>query len=124
MQKNYSATVLDHYRNPRNFGELRDATLEISELNPLCGDEIMIYLNINHQKIINCTYEARGCALSIAAASVLSERIINDKSQITDLKNIEKSDIEKMLVIKVSSAREGCVTLALNALKKSLTNKI
>lgn len=119
MTSQYSQLVLAHYRNPQNFGKLEKPTHTGEELNPLCGDETKIYLKIARDRIKNLKYEARGCALSIAAASVLSERIMNYASRITDIKKIEKSEIEKMLGIKVSKARETCITLALNAIKKA-----
>lgn len=109
----YSAKVLDHYRNPRNSGKLKEATHTASESNPLCGDEIGVYLRVESGIIKDMKYEARGCALSIAAASVVSERIKNQEVR-------SKQDIEKILEIKVSPARESCVTLVLNTINKAL----
>ncbi|MDP3741078.1 MAG: iron-sulfur cluster assembly scaffold protein [bacterium] len=119
-QKQYSNVVLDHYRNPRNFGKLEKSTHTADMLNPLCGDEITVYLKIENSKIENCRYEARGCALSIAAASMLAERIANRELRIESLARLGKSDIEEMLGIHVSPARESCITLVLNAIKKAL----
>ncbi len=117
---NYSQTVLENYRHPKNFGKLNDATHVAEDLNPLCGDEIKIYLKVDGSKINDMRYEARGCALSIAAASALSEHILNHESRITDVKKIHKSDIQNWLAVKVEAARESCITLALNAIKKAL----
>ena len=116
----YNELVLDHYRNPRNFGTIERPTHIASELNPLCGDEITVYFKVRGSKIENFKYEARGCALSVAAASILSERIMNYELGIREVQKITKADIEKMLGIKVGKAREGCLTLSLNTIKKTI----
>ncbi len=118
MLNNYSPIVFSHYRSPRNFGKLKKTTQSAEELNPLCGDEVKVYLRISHGAINNISHETRGCALTVAAASVLTERIMNREIRITDLKKIDKPEIEKMLGIKVGPARESCITLALKAIKK------
>ena len=109
MPENYSVKVLNHYRNPRNFGILKGATHTASELNPLCGDEITVYLNVRGGKIKEMKYEARGCALMIAAASMLSE-------------NPEAADIEKLMGVKVGKGRKECVNLVLKAINHSLSS--
>lgn len=118
MKSLYSPLVLDHYRHPRNFGKLNEPTHVASELNPLCGDEIKVYLKIENSKIENCRYEARGCALAIAAASVLSEKIKG--LSIRELKKMNLSAMENLLKIKVGAARESCVALASRAVLKAL----
>lgn len=123
-QKNYSPLVLFHYRNPRHFGKLKKSTLTAEELNPLCGDEITVYFKVKDGALEDLKYEARGCALSIAAASVLSEKIMNQELRIRNIAKIGKSDLENWLGIKVSPARETCITLALNAIKKSTSPSI
>ncbi|MDP3993541.1 MAG: iron-sulfur cluster assembly scaffold protein [bacterium] len=128
QQKNYSQIVLDHYRNPRNFGKLKEPTHTAEEVNPLCGDEIKVYLRVKNGKngkngkIEDIRYEARGCALSIAVASILAERIVNRELRIEETGKMEKSDIEQMLGIKISPARESCILLSLNAINKALSS--
>ncbi len=119
MQNSYSQKLLDHYRNPRNAGQLAHPTHTAEELNPLCGDEIKVYLSVKDGIIKDIKYEARGCALSIAAASMLSEEIRNSKSEI---RNFGLSDMEKLLEVKISKAREQCATLALETIKKAMKN--
>ncbi|MBI4050534.1 MAG: iron-sulfur cluster assembly scaffold protein [Candidatus Doudnabacteria bacterium] len=114
----YSKFVLDHYRNPRNFGILEKPTHRAYELNPLCGDEITVYLKIKNNLLQDIKYRAQGCALSIAAASVLSESIKN--KPIIEIERLAGKDIEELLGIKVSPARKQCTALALNAVKKTL----
>lgn len=85
----------------------------------MCGDEIKVYLNIKDGKIEDFSFEARGCMLCIAAASVLSQEIKD--IDIKNLKKIQKQDMEKLLTVNVSKARESCVTLVLDAIDKALT---
>ena len=125
MQKEsleYNELVLDHYRNPRNFGKLKKPTYTALELNPLCGDEITVYLEIEGGRIRDFKYEARGCVLSIAAASVLAERIENRELRMEAIRKIEKLDIEKWLGVKISKVREQCIMLPLNTIKKAILN--
>lgn len=115
QQTNYSKKLLDHYHNPRNFGKLNTATHEAEGTNSLCGDEIKVYLRMEDGRIHDMKYEARGCALMVASASVVSERIKKQESR-------SKHDIEKIFEIKVSPARESCIMLALDTIKKALLN--
>jgi nitrogen fixation NifU-like protein len=117
---NYNPIVLAHYRHPRNFGILENASHKRNDLNPLCGDEITIYLQTAGPRIEKMTYEARGCALSIAAASVLSEFVRNKK--FPEIKNLRSADMAKLLEIpQTSAARESCLTLALQSLNKLIS---
>lgn len=116
----YSLLVLTHYRNPRNFGKLEKPTATATELNPLCGDEVKVYLKIAKGQIEDIKYEAHGCALSIAAASLLSQEIKDSRLKIQDIGKWDLPDMKQLLGIEVGRAREGCATLALNAIKKSM----
>lgn len=119
-KQNYSELVLDHYRNPRNSGKLAHPTHQAEELNPLCGDEIKVYLIVKSGKIEDISYEARGCALSIAAASMMSERIMNQESGIMEIQKIGKEEIEGLIGVRIGVARESCVMLVLTAINKAM----
>ena len=73
MSQQYSETIKHHYHHPLNTGKLSNYTHSAEQLNPLCGDEIKVYLDVKDNRIRDIRYEARGCMISIAAASVLSE---------------------------------------------------
>lgn len=111
----YSETIKQHYHHPLNTGKLSHYTHTAEQLNPLCGDEIKVYLNIANGKIKDLRYEARGCMIFMAAASILSEEI--KEKTIKKVQKITKEHIEKLLGAKVSPAREQCVLLALNTIK-------
>ncbi len=71
----YQEVILDHSRHPRNFGHGEDANREAKGYNPLCGDRIAIYLRVEDGVIADVTFEAKGCAISLASASMMTERI-------------------------------------------------
>ena len=72
----YQEVILDHSRNPRNFGPAEGADLTAKGNNPLCGDRVTIFLKINDDRISEARFDARGCAISLAAASMMTEMII------------------------------------------------
>lgn len=117
----YHDIILDHYKNPRNVGELSDATVFAKDENTSCGDEVEIYLEVSNKKQVKMMkWKGRGCAISTAAASMLSEKVIEigDTEKIV---NITDHDMSEMLGGDISSARIKCATLALVALKKALS---
>jgi nitrogen fixation NifU-like protein len=71
----FSETVLNHYQSPRNMGRMPDADAEASEENPVCGDVLHMWLRIRDGVIDEASWEARGCAPALAAASVTSELV-------------------------------------------------
>src|SRR5215475_15869299 len=75
-QKLYSDTLLDHFRNPRNYGSLPSPDTAYEEFNPLCGDRIRIELKISDNRIAATGFVGDGCAISIAAASLLTEMVL------------------------------------------------
>ncbi|HEY5048657.1 MAG TPA: SUF system NifU family Fe-S cluster assembly protein [Rhizomicrobium sp.] len=72
----YQEVILDHSRHPRHFGPLADATHSGEGLNPLCGDRVKIYLNVNGMgRIEDISFEGRGCAISQASASLMTDMV-------------------------------------------------
>ena len=69
----YREIILDHYRNPRNKGRISDADVSFHDSNPLCGDEIDIHLKVEDNIVKDIKFEGRGCAISQASASMLTE---------------------------------------------------
>ncbi|HYS03420.1 MAG TPA: SUF system NifU family Fe-S cluster assembly protein, partial [Candidatus Eisenbacteria bacterium] len=72
----YREQILDHYKNPHNFGELDDADVAQEGDNPLCGDVITLYLKLDDGKLSRATFRGRGCAISQASASMLTDMIV------------------------------------------------
>jgi nitrogen fixation protein NifU and related proteins len=71
----YQEVILDHNRRPRNYGKLEGANREQEGLNPLCGDHMVIYLQLGDDKIENVGFEAQGCAISKASASLMTDAV-------------------------------------------------
>ena len=71
----YQEVILDHSRNPRNFGPAEEADLTAQGNNPLCGDRVTIFLKIDDDMIPEARFDARGCAISLASASMMTEMI-------------------------------------------------
>ncbi len=76
MDDLYRDYILDHYKNPRNFGELDPHDLEFHDHNPLCGDELGVHIVVEDGKIADLRFHGQGCAISQAAASIASEELI------------------------------------------------
>lgn len=71
----YQDVILEHSRHPRNFGKLDDANREAKGNNPLCGDRVTIYLKLDGDKIADAHFEAKGCAISVASASMMTSMV-------------------------------------------------
>ncbi len=71
----YKETILDHYHCPRNFGSINSASLKLEGLNPLCGDELTLYLKLNNDIIEDIKVEAKGCSISTASSSMMTEAV-------------------------------------------------
>jgi len=115
----YSEILLDHYKHPHNNKPLKKHTHRAKELNPLCGDSLTIDLEIDLKgKIKNVSISPKGCAISTASASILSDYILGKNiKQVAKLKN---EDIIKMLNIEITPGRFKCAILPLATIKKIL----
>lgn len=71
----YQELILDHNRKPRNFGPLSDANRSARGVNPLCGDKVTVYLQVEDDQVKDIRFEGTGCAISIASASVMTESL-------------------------------------------------
>ena len=75
LQELYRQVILDHNRNPRNFGELADATRVVAGVNPLCGDKMTLYVKLGDGTIKDIRFQGTGCAISVASSSLMTERV-------------------------------------------------
>jgi nitrogen fixation NifU-like protein len=75
LQELYREVILDHNRNPRNFGELTDATRVVAGVNPLCGDKMTLYVKLDGGRIEDIRFQGSGCAISVASSSLMTERV-------------------------------------------------
>jgi nitrogen fixation protein NifU and related proteins len=118
MDDFYRDFILDHYRNPRNAGTIDrpDATFE--DNNPLCGDKIRMDFRIRDGMIEDVKFQGRGCAISQASASLLTESIKG--KPVAEVSRIGKEEVLENLGIEISPARLKCALLGLKVLKEAL----
>ena len=118
MSSIYTEIILDHYQNPRNFGEVKNPTREVEVNNTLCGDRIKMMIILDKEKVTEIKFTGVGCAISIASASMLTEHVKGKTKE--QLKKIDKKFITKMLGVNLGVNRIKCALLALEALKRLL----
>jgi len=117
----YSKVILDHFRNPRNFGSLPSADAVYEDVNPLCGDRIRIELAIRDNRIEAARFVGDGCAISIAAASILTELIAGANIDQGD-EVISNQMILSSLESEIKPSRMKCALLPLEVLRTSIEN--
>ncbi len=85
----YRDVIVDHNRSPRNFRKIPDASRVQEGFNPLCGDKLTVYLKLDGEKISDLSFEGSGCAISVASASLMTERL-KGKTRVEALKLFEE----------------------------------
>jgi len=118
MDDLYRDYILEHYRRPHNFGVLDDANAQHEGANPLCGDRITMQLRLSGGKIAAVGFTGRGCAISQASASLLTDEI-KGKS-VDDAEKLNADSVLELLGIEVSPARLKCALLSLDTLQHAL----
>lgn len=117
----YKENILDHYRNPRNKGEISSADIKGEGRNVNCGDSVVFFVKFgDNDEVRDASFEGDGCAISQAATSMLTEKIKGMSKD--ELKLLSPGDIYDMLGIKISPGRTKCALLPYEALNKGLKN--
>jgi nitrogen fixation NifU-like protein len=108
----YREQILDHYKNPRNYGELEDPTFSHVGENPMCGDEIKVDVSLQDdgETIEYVSFVGDGCAISQASASLLSQELPG--MSLDELAEMDRDDVTEMLGIEISPMRIKCAVLA------------
>ena len=114
----YRENILDLYKNPHNRGPLPNATHTYREFNPVCGDDIIIQMKIAKGKIEDIKFLGKGCAISIAAASLVTDYAKG--KGVEKLIKLQQKDMADLLEIPISPARIKCATLALQGIQNAL----
>lgn len=114
----YREHILDHFHNPRHAGHLEAPDVDREEDNPLCGDKVRVELQIKDGAIQDIAWSGRGCAISMASASLLSERVAG--KSLSEVKALGKAEVLEDLGIEVSPARLKCALLALETLQRGV----
>lgn len=132
----YQEVILDHSRHPRNFGPGGDADRQARGNNPLCGDRVTVYLAVEGDRIADARFEARGCAISIASASMMTEMIkgktVDEARSLferfhalvtgdgADGGDGELNELESLSGVRAFPTRIKCATLAWHAMTAAL----
>ncbi len=112
----YREIILDYYRNPRNYGIIENPDIFRHESNPLCGDDLEMYINVKDNKISDAKFIGKGCAISQASASMLTELIMG--KDFDYVKKLSKQEIlESLGLPDLGPARIKCALLSLKVLK-------
>ena len=114
----YSAVLLDHFRHPRNYGSLDEPDVSQENFNPLCGDRIRIELKFDRTVVKEERFKGDGCAISTAAASLLTEMVTG--LEIEEVAAISNERMIAALESDIQPARVQCAVLALEALREGL----
>ena len=115
----YSDLLLDHFRHPRNYGSLEAPDVSHEAFNPLCGDRIRIELKLDREIVREARFKGDGCAISIAAASLLTELVVGTK--IGEV--ISEDQLISALQSDIQPARIQCAILPLTALRDALEHR-
>ena len=144
LKELYKDIILEHGKSPRNFGKCEKYTHEAKGYNPLCGDQVQIYLKLNNEKKVeNLSFEGSGCAISIASTSIMTELVkgktvevakkiiihfldmIKNTSEIKskDLDEDQKTKIMSLSGVKQYPMRVKCATLPWHTLTSAIEEK-
>jgi len=118
MDDLYRDYILEHYRRPHNFGVIDNPTASHEGANPLCGDRITIQVGIRNGVVERVGFTGRGCAISQASASLLTDEIKG--KAISDVSAFRADDLLDLLGIEISPARLKCAMLSLETVKSAL----
>jgi len=121
MDDLYRDYILDHYKRPRNFGELEPHDLTAHEHNPLCGDEMGVHIRVHDGRIGDLRFHGHGCAISQAAASIASEDLIG--MDLGEAAELDSDWMIERLGIPISATRRKCALLNLKVIRAAITGE-
>ncbi|MCB0878387.1 MAG: SUF system NifU family Fe-S cluster assembly protein [Thermoleophilia bacterium] len=115
----YREYILEHYRNPQNYGTLEAPTFEAEGQNPLCGDELHVQVQVDDDdRITAVKFTGQGCAISQAAMSILSDELIG--KTFAEVEQMNRDDIVELLGIELTPVRLKCALLGLVVVKMGM----
>ncbi len=116
----YRQIILDHYKHPRNFGHLDNPDAKTEEGNVTCGDRIVMEISATGGVVSDIRFSGEGCAISLAAASMLTEKVKGMK--IADVMKLTGKDIVNLLGTTLTPSRTKCAILPLEVLQKAVVS--
>ena len=121
MDDLYRDYILEHYRRPHNFGVLEAPTASYEGANPLCGDRITMMLDVKDGVVADVAFTGRGCAISQASASLLTDEIKG--KTVEEIEKMTSQDLLDLLGIEISPARLKCALLSLDTVTHALSDE-
>jgi nitrogen fixation NifU-like protein len=118
MDDIYRQYILEHFREPRNHGHLDSPDIHAADTNPLCGDRIEMDLRVQDGHVAEVRFTGRGCAISQASTSMLTEKI--EGASLEELRALRPQDILDMLGVEIGPARQRCAVLSLRVLHQGI----
>lgn len=118
MDDLYRQYILEHYREPHNHGHLEQPDIHAADTNPLCGDRVEIDLDVRDGRVEQVRFSGRGCAISQASASMLTDKI--EGATLDELRALRPQDILDMLGVEIGPARQRCAMLSLRVLHQGI----
>lgn len=117
MDNLYRDFILEHYREPHNRGVLEPHDLHFADSNPTCGDELSMTIRLDEakQRVVDVAHDGRGCAISQASASILTDELRG--MTVDELKNIDPRDVIESLGVPIGPARLKCALLSYKVLQ-------
>ena len=144
LKELYKEIILEHGKSPRNFGKCKKYTHEAKGHNPLCGDQVQVYLKLNNKKKVeDLSFEGSGCAISIASNSIMTELVkgkskdiakkivfdfLNMIKSTSEIKSSDLNEDQKMKIMSLSGVKQypmrvKCATLACHTLTSAIDEK-
>lgn len=120
MDELYRDYILEHYKDPQNFGELDPHDREFHDVNPLCGDEMGVHLLVGDDgRVADIRFHGKGCAISQASASIASEEYKGMK--LDEIAELPADWLIRLLGIDISATRRKCALLNLKVMRGAIT---
>ncbi len=125
MDAIYREQILQHYKFPHNEGHLENPQCSHCGENTTCGDRVCFEANCDENNIVTeVAFHGRGCAVSQASASMLSDLVLEKKMTVNQVLELKKEDVIELLGIELSPVRLKCALLGLEVLQKSVAKKL
>jgi nitrogen fixation protein NifU and related proteins len=114
----YREMIIEHYKNPMNHFKMVNPSIEVYDSNPVCGDEVTVYLRIKDNKIEEISFQGNGCAISQAATSILTDELVG--LTLDEVNEFGQEKIRELLGVPLSPVRLKCALLGIKVIQSAI----